>query len=59
MRIRIGRALLEVTQIGKEISPNHSSFDGHQLLPTEGVLCRICSVGPVAPGDPTASETTG
>lgn len=49
--IRIGDAVLEVTQIGKEALPQHYSFNGNRLLPTRGVFCRIISNGVARPGD--------
>lgn len=51
-RLRVGAAVLEVVQIGKEVQPHHYSFHGLRLLPTEGVFCRVVESGPVAVGDP-------
>jgi tRNA (adenine37-N6)-methyltransferase len=49
-RLRVGEAELEVTQIGKEASPHHYSFQGHRLLPTKGVFCRVRTGGQVKIG---------
>lgn len=43
--IKIGEALLEVCQIGKEVLPQHYSFHGDRLLPTKGVFCRVMKSG--------------
>ncbi len=51
-RLRIGAAILEVTQIGKETKPHHYSFHGKRLLPTEGVFCRVIAGGAVMSGTP-------
>jgi len=50
-QIKIGKALLEVCQIGKEVLPQHYSFHGNRLLPTLGVFCRVISDGSAQPGD--------
>ncbi|EKD84460.1 MAG: MOSC protein [uncultured bacterium] len=44
-QIKIGEALLEVCQIGKEVLPQHYSFHGNRLLPTLGVFCRVLADG--------------
>lgn len=44
-RIKIGVAILEVCQIGKEVLPQHYSFHGDRLLPTRGVFCRVLETG--------------
>ncbi|PKL49269.1 MAG: MOSC domain-containing protein [Candidatus Riflebacteria bacterium HGW-Riflebacteria-2] len=44
-QFRIGEALLEVCQIGKEVLPQHYSFHGDRLLPTLGVFCRVLADG--------------
>ncbi|MDI6710516.1 MAG: MOSC domain-containing protein [Thermoanaerobacterales bacterium] len=56
-RLRVGAALLEVVQIGKDVQPHHYSFHGLRLLPTEGVFCRVLGSGPVAVGDPVELVT--
>lgn len=48
---RIGDAVLEVTEIGKEVLPQHYSFNGNRLLPTRGVFCKVTSNGSARPGD--------
>ncbi len=53
-RMQLGGAVLEVTQIGKEVNPHHYSFHGHRLLPTEGVFCRVITGGAVRSGDPVS-----
>jgi len=52
-RLKLGAALLEVTQIGKEC---HSaceikSLTGECVMPTEGVFARVLAGGKVRPGD--------
>ena len=49
--LRIGDAVLEVTQIGKEVLPQHYSFNGNRLLPTRGVFCKVTNSGVAHPGD--------
>ncbi|OGK10903.1 MAG: hypothetical protein A2W80_05965 [Candidatus Riflebacteria bacterium GWC2_50_8] len=49
-RVKIGAALLEVCQIGKEVLPQHYSFHGNRLLPTRGVFCKVLSSGLAQPG---------
>ncbi len=49
--IKIGDALLEVCQIGKEVLPQHYSFHGNRLLPTLGVFCRVLTGGSAQSGD--------
>ncbi|KAF1081291.1 MAG: hypothetical protein GQF41_2559 [Candidatus Rifleibacterium amylolyticum] len=50
-QIKIGDALLEVCQIGKEVLPQHYSFHGNRLLPTLGVFCRVLIDGSTRPDD--------
>lgn len=52
-RLQIGaQALLEVEQMGKPPEIAHTySFQGHSLLPTQGVFCGVLVGGPVAAGD--------
>ena len=49
-KFQIGEAVLEATQIGKEVKAHHYSFHGFRLLPTRGVFCRVITGGKVAPG---------
>jgi MOSC domain-containing protein YiiM len=53
-RIRLGPALLEVTQIGKECHNDCAirRATGDCIMPREGVFCRVLEGGVVAPGDP-------
>lgn len=50
-RLRVGKALLEVVQRGKEVRSHHFSFHGLRLLPTEGVFCHVLESGAVTVGD--------
>ena len=50
-KLRIGDALLEVTQIGKEVKPDHYSFYGDRLLPNNGVFCKVLESGTIRAGD--------
>lgn len=51
-RMKIGEALIEVTQIGKEPGLSHKfSYRGHSLLPTAGIFARVVESGEVNPGD--------
>ena len=52
-RIRLGAALLEVTQIGKECHNDCAikRATGDCIMPREGVFCRVLEGGTVAPGD--------
>jgi len=50
-QIKIGDAMLEVCQIGKEVLPQHYSFHGNRLLPTLGVFCRVLTGGSAQSGD--------
>lgn len=51
-RLRVGKALLEVVQIGKPPEVAHTySFQGASILPREGVFCRVVEGGRVARGD--------
>ena len=57
-RIRLGNALLEVTQIGKECHNDCAikRATGDCIMPREGVFCRVLEGGTVAPGDPVALD---
>ena len=51
-RLRAGEAVLEVVQIGKPPHVAHTySFQGHSILPTEGIFCRVIKGGRVRRGD--------
>ena len=52
-RLRIGRAVLEVTQIGKECHQGCAirQITGDCIMPREGVFCRVLEGGTVLPGD--------
>ena len=52
-RLRIGeQVVLEVEQLGKPPEISHTySFQGHSLLPTEGVFCGVVAGGVVKVGD--------
>jgi len=52
-RLQIGeRAVLEVEQLGKPPGIAHTySFEGHSLLPTRGIFCRVLVGGMVSAGD--------
>jgi len=50
--LEIGRAKLEVMQIGKDPSEAHTyQYRGYSLLPSEGVFCRVIESGEVSVGD--------
>lgn len=51
-RLRVGEALLEVVQRGKEVKPHHYSYHGLRLLPTDGIFCRVVKGGLIRQGDP-------
>lgn len=52
-RLRIGPALVEVTQIGKECHDHCAIFFsvGDCVMPREGIFVRVLEGGTVAPGD--------
>lgn len=52
-RLRIGPALLEVTQIGKECHAHCAIYEqtGDCVMPREGVFARVVDGGEVRPGD--------
>jgi MOSC domain-containing protein YiiM len=52
-RLRVGKALLEITQIGKPHHEHPSVFElkGGGLMPREGVFARVLTGGDVQPGD--------
>jgi MOSC domain-containing protein YiiM len=53
-RLKIGEALLEVTQIGKECHTRCNIYHtvGDCVMPKEGIFIRVLTPGPVAIGDP-------
>ena len=52
-RLCVGKALLQVVQIGKPADVPHTyEYKGASLLPVEGVFCRVIQGGTVRPGDP-------
>jgi MOSC domain-containing protein YiiM len=51
-RIKIGKALLQIQQIGKEPGIPHSyHYRGHSLLPHFGIFARVLESGLVKNGD--------
>jgi MOSC domain-containing protein YiiM len=52
-RVRVGEALLEITQIGKECHDRCAIYiqAGDCVMPREGVFARVLRGGRVAPGD--------
>ena len=57
-RLRVGKALLEVTQIGKPPQASHTySFRGVSILPTRGIFCRVREGGEVSVGDEITLES--
>jgi MOSC domain-containing protein YiiM len=52
-RLKIGEALLEVTQIGKECHTRCNIYHtvGDCVMPKEGIFVRVLAPGPVAIGD--------
>ena len=52
-RLRVGEALLELTQIGKECHSHCAIYDamGECIMPREGVFTRVLRGGAVRPGD--------
>lgn len=52
-RLRIGEALLEITQIGKECHDRCAIYlqAGDCVMPREGVFARVLRGGTISPGD--------
>ena len=51
-RLQIGKAKLEVIQIGKDPSQAHTyNYQGYSILPKEGVFCKVIESGEVKIGD--------
>lgn len=56
-RLRAGRALLEVSQIGKPAGVAHTyNFKGVSILPRKGIFCRVIESGKVYRDDPISIE---
>lgn len=57
-RLRIGDALLEISQIGKECHDRCAIYQqvGDCVMPREGLFARVLRGGRVAPGDPVTPE---
>ena len=57
-RLRVGGALLEVTQIGKECHKDCAIRQqvGDCVMPREGIFARVLTGGAVHPGDPVTVE---
>jgi MOSC domain-containing protein YiiM len=48
----VGEAKLMVIQIGKDASQAHTyNYQGHSILPKEGVFCKVIESGEVKIGD--------
>lgn len=51
-RLQIGKAKLEVIQIGKDPSQAHTyNYQGYSILPKEGVFCKVIESGELKIGD--------
>jgi molybdopterin adenylyltransferase len=59
-RLRLGSALVEITQIGKECHDRCAIYArvGDCVMPREGVFARVLEGGEVGPGDPIVVEST-
>ncbi|MBI5341764.1 MAG: MOSC domain-containing protein [Deltaproteobacteria bacterium] len=57
-RIRVGEAVLEISQIGKECHSRCAIYfqAGDCVMPREGVFARVIRGGKVAPGDAVLKE---
>jgi MOSC domain-containing protein YiiM len=57
-RLRVGEALLEISQIGKECHDRCAIYQqvGDCVMPREGIFGRVVRGGRVAPGDVVAFE---
>lgn len=57
-RLRVGEALLEVTQIGKECHNDCAikKTTGKCVMPTEGIFAAVVEEGVIRPGDRIAVE---
>jgi len=51
--LQVGEAKLTVIQIGKDPSQAHTyNYQGHSILPKEGVFCKVIETGETKVGDP-------
>jgi MOSC domain-containing protein YiiM len=51
-KLKVGEAKLLVVQIGKDPSRAHTyNYQGHSILPKEGVFCKVIETGEVRVGD--------
>lgn len=59
-RLRVGGALLEVTQIGKECHNDCAikKATGKCVMPTEGIFAAVAEEGVIRPGDAITLEET-
>ena len=57
-RLRVGEAMLEISQIGKECHDRCAIYQqiGDCVMPREGIFGRVVRGGRVAPGDLVAFE---
>ena len=50
--LEVGEAKLVVIQIGKDLSQAHAyNYQGHSILPKEGLFCRVIESGEIKVGD--------
>ena len=50
--LQVGEAKLTVIQIGKDPSQAHTyNYQGHSILPKEGIFCKVTESGQVRVGD--------
>lgn len=50
-RLKVGKTILEVSQIGKGKGPHAYSYRGYSLLPKYGVFCKVRKSGQIEVGD--------
>ncbi len=57
-KMRVGEALLEVTQIGKECHYDCEirRITGMCVMPTDGIFCKVLTAGTIRPGDNISVE---
>ena len=60
-RLRVGEALLEISQLGKECHDRCAIYQqvGDCVMPREGLFGRVVRGGRVVPGDPVVFEPAG
>ena len=60
-KLRIGDAILEITQIGKECHSRCAIYEmvGDCIMPREGVFAKVLEGGMIRPGDPVEEEPAG